>query len=127
MRSSELKLKIVVPEATELTKLERKSLVHYIYIGKPIDKYVPIYGTKPTIQLNDKIVREDNITNEIPLFIEQHKLKVPENQHGRITSSFRVDGKVTMGIVQDVKTQLRKSGQLRVNYSARPRAHELDK
>jgi biopolymer transport protein ExbD len=125
MRDAELKVQVVVPDATELTKLERKSLVHHIYIGKPTQKFVPIYGTKPTIQLNDKIVREDRIKNDIPLFIEQHKLKVPENQHGRITTSFRVDGKVTMGIVQDVKTQLRKSGQLRVNYSARARARDL--
>lgn len=125
MRNAELKVQLVVPSATELTKLERKSLVHHIYIGKPTPKYQPIYGTKPRIQLNDKIIQEEAIKNEIPLFIEQHKLKVPENQHGRITTSFRVDGKVTMGIVQDVKTQLRKSGQLRVNYSARPRAGEL--
>ncbi|KAA3641240.1 MAG: biopolymer transporter ExbD, partial [Bacteroidetes bacterium] len=34
----------------------------------------------------------------------------------------RVDGNVTMGIVQDVKTQLRKSGQLIINYSAKKRA-----
>jgi len=44
---------------------------------------------------------------------------VPESRHGQITSSLRVDGEVTMGIVQDVKTQLRKSGQLKVNYSAK--------
>lgn len=125
MRNAELKVTVVVPAATELTKLERKSLVHHIYIGKPTAKFQPIYGTKPTMQLNDKIVRENNIKNDIPLFIEQHKLKLPENQHGRITTSFRVDGKVTMGIVQDVKTQLRKSGQLRVNYSARLRSQDL--
>ncbi|RMF28918.1 MAG: biopolymer transporter ExbD [Bacteroidetes bacterium] len=122
LREAELKVMVSVPEATELTKLERKSLVHYIYIGRPTPQYQPVYGTKPIIQLNDKIVRETNIKNEIPLFIEQHKLQVPENLHGRITTSMRVDGSVTMGIVQDVKTQLRKSGQLRVNYSARPRA-----
>ncbi len=125
LRNAELKVRVVVPDATELTKLERKSLVHYIYIGKPLKKYQAVYGTKPTIQLGDKIVRENNIQNEIPLFIERHKLKVPENQHGRINTSFRVDGAVTMGIVQDVKTQLRKSGQLRINYSARKRSKDL--
>lgn len=122
MRNAELKVKVVVPEATELTKLEKKSLVHYIYVGKPTPQFEKVYGTKPMIQLGDKIIRETNIKNEIPLFIERHKIKLPENQHGRITTSMRVDGPVTMGIVQDVKTQLRKSGQLRVNYSARARA-----
>lgn len=121
MRDAELKVRVVVPEATELTKLERKSLVHHVYIGKPTQNYEKVYGTKPMIQLGDKIIRENNIKAEIPLFIERHKLKVNESVHGRITTSMRVDGPVTMGIVQDVKTQLRKSGQLRVNYSARIR------
>ena len=59
--------------------------------------------------------------DDIPLFLEKHKIKVPEAKHGAITSSLRVDGDVTMGIVQDIKTQLRKSNQLKVNYSAKKR------
>ena len=38
MRESELKVQVQVPQATELTKLEQKSLVNYIYIGKPTKK-----------------------------------------------------------------------------------------
>ena len=115
MRTSELKVKVVTPEATELTKLEEKSLVNYLYIGKPMEKYVEIYGTTPRLQLGDKFAT----VADIPIFLEKHKVKVPENKRSRITSSLRVDGKVTMGIVQDIKTQLRKSGQLRVNYSSK--------
>ncbi len=117
LRDAELKVAVQVPQATELTKLEQKSLVHYLYVGKPTKKYQALYGTSPTLQLGDKI----SSMNDIPLFIEKHKIKVNESQHGRITSSLRVDGDVTMGIVQDVKTKLRKSNQLRVNYSAKPR------
>ena len=118
MRDAELKVMIRTPEATELTKLEKKSLVNYIYIGRPIQKFQAIYGTTPRLQLGDKFAT----VVDIPLFLEKHKVSVPESQHGSITSSLRVDGKITMGIVQDVKTQLRKSGQLKVNYSARTRA-----
>lgn len=117
LRDAELKVAVQVPQATELTKLEQKSLVHYLYVGKPTKKYQALYGTSPSLQLGDKIAN----MNDIPLFIEKHKIKVSEAQHGRITSSLRVDGDVTMGIVQDVKTKLRKSNQLRVNYSAKPR------
>lgn len=120
LRQTESMVQVVVPGASELTKLEEKSLVHHILIGKPGDAYKEVYGTKPMIQLNDKIIREGQIDKEIPLFIERHKLKLPEAKHPRITSSLKVDGPVTMGIVQDVKTRLRKSGQLRVNYAARP-------
>ena len=115
LRDAELKVKVSTPYATELTKLEEKSLVNYLYIGRPVEKFRELYGTKPRLQLGDKFA---NIV-DIPLFLEKHKIKVPESRHGQITSSLRVDGEVTMGIVQDVKTQLRKSGQLKVNYSAK--------
>lgn len=115
LRDAELKVKVTTPYATELTKLEEKSLVNYLYIGRPTQQYQALYGTKPRMQLGDKFAS----TAEIPLFLEKHKIKVPEARHGQITSSLRVDGEVTMGIVQDVKTELRKSGQLKVNYSAK--------
>ena len=117
LRDAELKVKVVTPQATELTKLEKKSLVNYLYIGKPTKKFVEIYGTKPRLQLGDKFAT----VTDIPLFLEKHKITVPEAQRPGVTSSLRVDGEVTMGIVQDVKTQLRKSGQLKVNYSAKKR------
>ncbi|MBX2814756.1 MAG: biopolymer transporter ExbD [Saprospiraceae bacterium] len=117
LRDGERKVKVVVPQATELQKLQQKSLVNHIWIGKPTEKYAATYGTKPRIQLGDKFASE----YDIPLFLEQHKIKVPEPQRPRITTSLKVDGDVTMGIVTDVKTALRKANQLKVNYSARPR------
>ncbi len=119
LRDSELKLAVVTPEATELTKLVEKSLVNNIYVGKPKEKFQREYGTAPRMQLGDKFAE----ISEIPVFLEQHKVKVPEKKRNRITTSLKVDGAVTMGIIQDVKTKLRKSGQLIVNYSAKPRAN----
>jgi biopolymer transport protein ExbD len=115
LRDAELKVKVTTPYATELTKLEEKSLVNYLYIGRPEKKYQSVYGTRPRLQLGDAFATVD----DIPLFLEKHKVKLPENKRERITSSLRVDGEVTMGIVQDVKIKLRKSGQLKVNYSAK--------
>lgn len=116
LRDSSLMVDVNVPQATELTKLEKKSLVNYLFVGKPIEKYRELYGTKPRIQLGDKFSE----LTEIPLFIEQHRQKVQERDRGQINSSLKVDGEVTMGIITDIKTQLRKSGQLKVNYSAKP-------
>jgi biopolymer transport protein ExbD len=118
LRKSEVKVEVTVPKATELSKLEKKSLVNYIYIGvpqKPQDK--KLYGTGPQIQLGDKFANP----SEIPLFIEQHKITIPEPQRPQITTSLRVDQKVNMGIIYDVKQELRKAGQLKLNYSANPR------
>ncbi len=117
MRDSTIMVANNVPNATELTKLEKKSLVNYLYIGKPLEQYRGTYGSSPRLQLGDKISEID----DIPLFLEEHRSGVPEKQRPGISSSLRVDGEVTMGIVTDVKTQLRKSNQLKINYSAKPR------
>lgn len=116
LRDSELKLNVKTPSASQLTKLQEKSLVNYLYIGKPKEKFQETYGTSPRLQLGDKFAT----LADIPLFLEKHKIKVPENKRNKITSSLRIDGEVTMGIVQDVKVALRKANQLKVNYSAKP-------
>ena len=117
LRDASLKVQNVTPKATELTKLEKKSLVNYLYIGAPKPEFRAEAGTKPRLQLGDKFAS----TADIPLFLENHRVKVDERQRGLITSSLRVDQNVTMGIVSDVKTALRKSNQLKVNYSAKKR------
>jgi biopolymer transport protein ExbD len=118
MRETELLVDVQVPQATELEKLEQKTLVHYIYIGRPHAPYQELYGTAPRMQLGDSFKTIDDLA----IFVENHKNTVPINLRKRTTSSLRVDGDITMGIVQDVKTQLRKIGQLKLNYAARRRA-----
>ena len=117
LRETDLMVKVQVPQATELEKLEQKSLVHHIFVGRPLERYQEVYGTAPRIQLDDKFARVE----DLPIFVENHKQTVPLNLRKRVTSSLRVDGKITMGIVQDVKTQLRKIGQLKLNYATRKR------
>ena len=63
LRDAELKVTINTPEATELTKLEKKSLVNHLLIGRPVKQYQSTYGTKPRLQLGDKFANID----EIPL------------------------------------------------------------
>ncbi|HLT94717.1 MAG TPA: biopolymer transporter ExbD [Membranihabitans sp.] len=123
MREGERMVQVVTPQATQLEKLEKKSLVNTIYIGRPTQKYQAIYGTRPRVQLDDKF--SNHLDADIALFLEQHKLRVNEQLWGQITTSIRADREVTMGIVTDVKTALRKANQLKINYSATPDAARL--
>ena len=62
LRDASLKVAVITPQATELTKLEKKSLVNYLYIGIPTEEFKEEAGTKPRLQLGDKFATtRDNI------------------------------------------------------------------
>ncbi len=113
MRETTLKVKMKLPAATEVQKLEKKSLVSFIYIGPPVN--TKLYGTESRIQLNDQYARIEDV---IP-FIEQERLDRPEADRPLLTTSLKIDEGVRMGLVTDVKQELRKCGAFRINYSVR--------
>jgi len=121
MKDSELKVQVNYPYATELQKLEKKSLVSYIYMGVPAKRFQKKYGSAPRMQLNDSFSE----IKDLKLFIEQERAKLREAERARMTASIRADKDVTMGIVTDVKVELRKINQLKVNYSSKPRTDDL--
>jgi biopolymer transport protein ExbD len=125
MRETEVQVKVKVPEATEVKKLEKKSLVSYIYIGRPIAHVARMYGTEPLIQLNDKLVSEEGIPYEsIQDFVLFEREKLPESEKNKMTMSLRIDENISMGKVDDVKQALRRAKSLIINYSARKEYRE---
>ena len=115
IREVELKVSIVEPGATEVKKLEKKSLVSYIYIGEPQTRYRAIFGTEPRIQLNDVFAN----VSDIRAFIFSERDALNESDRGFMTVSLKVDRDTKMGVVVDVKQALRKASALRINYAAR--------
>lgn len=115
MKEVDLKVNVNVPQASEIKKLEQKSLVSYIYIGKPKDKFVKTYGTEPRIQLNDQFAD----TKDIASYIESEREQRDENEVPKMTTSLKVDEDTKMGIVTDVKQELRKVSALKINYSTK--------
>lgn len=128
MRETEVQVKVKVPEATEVKKLEKKSLVSYIYIGRPVAHIANMYGTEPLIQLNDKLINEEGIPFEsIQDFVLFEREKLPESDKSRMTMSLRIDENIPMGKVDDVKQALRHAKALIINYSARKEYREKGK
>lgn len=122
MKEVEYKVVIKLPGATEVTKLEKKSLVSYIYIGVPNSKKAQaLYGTEPRIQLNDVYAT----TDEIRQFIIAERDAKTESEQSQMTVSLKVDAKTRMGIVTEVKQELRKASALKINYSTRRVANAL--
>ncbi len=114
MRESSLYVKIVPPKGTEVTKLEKKSLVSYINIGVPMDDYVAKYGTEPRIQLNDQIA---DVT-DIRQFVELEKSARSEEESKLITFAIKADSKAKMGMISDIKQELRAASALKIFYNA---------
>lgn len=118
LRQVDLKVSIKVPMATEIQKLEKKSLVSYIYIGAPTTSFQTQFGTAPRIQLNDAFASHKQIGE----YVEAARNKLNEAERDRLTVSIKCDQETKMGIVTDVKQELRKANALKINYSTGKRA-----
>jgi biopolymer transport protein ExbD len=116
MREVEMKVSITTPKGTELQKLERKDLVTYIYVGKPMISYQSVVGTEPRIQLNDSFSKLDDIQP----FVIQERESINEAERSLLTVSIKADQDVKMGLVTDVKQELRRAQSYKINYSAQP-------
>ena len=110
MRESTLLVQVKPPEATEVQKLEKKSLVSFIYIGPPLSKKL---GTDSRIQLNDQFANVKDIRE----FIQLERESRDEADKKLLTTSLKVDKETRMGIGTDVKQELREVGAFKINYS----------
>ncbi len=112
MRETSLKIEAPrLPSATEIKKLEHKSLVSTIYVGKAKDNK---YGTGYNrIQLNDKIASPE----DVPSFILRAREDVPENQIPFMTTSIKADKESSVGIITDIRLKLRDVNALKLSYS----------
>ena len=117
MRQVELRVQFKLPKGTELEKLERKSLVSYIYIGPPTKEYRAKFGSQSRIQLNDQYAEPDAIHD----FIQAERESLAERDKPFMKVSLKVDVNTQMGIISDVKMALRKAWALNLIYSAMQR------
>jgi len=115
MRETTIMVQQRLPKATEVKKMERKSLVSSISIGSPILALQGTYGSEPRIQLNDSYSKVADIRD----YITAERENMDERERPLMTVSLRVDNKTKMGIVIDVKQELRKASALKINYSTR--------
>lgn len=114
MREVSLKVQFRAPTGTELEKLEKKSLVTFIYVGQPNEQFRGKMGSETRIQLNDQFAE----TAQIQDFITQERLSMREDEQAFMTVSLKIDKETKMGIVSDIKQALRQAYALKINYSA---------
>ncbi|VAW10899.1 FIG00653339: hypothetical protein [hydrothermal vent metagenome] len=113
MKDSSLKVVNNLPNANEIKKLEKKDRVITIYVGKPTPEFTKVFGTEPKIQLNDKFASP----SEVGDFILMERAKKSEDLQNVLTTALKVDKDAKMGLISDIKLELRKVNALKINYT----------
>ena len=118
MREATLKVKYEAPKATEIQKLEKKSLVANIYIGAPISKNEnTLPPGKVSVQLNDQTIKAEELAADVRDFIGTEKESRSEEDKNKLTFSLKVDKNVQMRYVNTIKNELRQNNALKINYA----------
>ncbi|WP_046756431.1 ExbD/TolR family protein [Kordia jejudonensis] len=115
-KKDDYKVKQELPYANQVQTLDKTDKVIYIYAGKPSERYQKEFGTQAKIQLNDKFADVSEIKdywfNTINNDLGQ------EYQNVAITA-LKVDKETNMGLISDIKQQLREINALKINYTTR--------
>ncbi len=113
MKDTKLKVDNDLPYATEIKKLEKKDRIISIHIGRPNKELEAALGTEPRIQLDDKFA----YVSDVGPYVLAKRAEMPEHLRPFITVALKVDKKAGMGILADVKQELRNVGALKINYT----------
>ena len=110
MREVDPLVKVQMPQANEITELDKKDLVN-IWMGKPLNAKAGEDALK--IQLNDKTQEVEDIRNFISATTATKGVSPKD-----IVVNLRVDKEATVGKLTAVKQELRKAEALSISYAA---------
>ena len=115
MRDNTLMVTNTLPAADQVQKLDKKDRVMYIYAGQPSMRYQDKFGIQARIQLNDKFAT----VQDVAAFVLAEKASKRQELQNVLTTALKVDGDTKMGLISDIKQELRKVNALKINYTTR--------
>lgn len=119
LRDTSINVQQRLPEASQMRKLQRKTLVAYLYVGEP--KKVEQWGKEPKIQANDVFIQP----KEIIQWVNTAKSNLDEAERDQLTVALKVDNDTKRGIIADIETELRKANARKLLYSTNPKREEF--
>lgn len=119
LRETSINVMQRIPEASQMRKLQRKTLVAYLYIGSP--KKVAEWGREPKIQANDVFIQPKEVLH----WVNEERSKLMEEEQDQLTVALKVDNETKRGIIADVETELRKANARKLLYSTNPKRAEF--
>ena len=116
MRNETVKVNLQVPQGTEVTKSSNKFSTINIYIGRNH------YGDTQ-IQVNDRMCSLE----QVGALVRNFKANLSEESLENLIVNLRADRNTDMGIVNDIKKELRNVGALTIRYSATEKSPSTSK
>ncbi len=113
MRETTLLVENTLPQASEVKKIEDKSLCSYIYVGAPVSGIQTKFGTEPRIQLNDSF----KLAADIQEFVASKREATAEEKKPQLITCIKADVDAKMGLITDIKQELRKAQAYKINYA----------
>ena len=101
-----------IPTANQVQKLDKKDPVIYVYAGEPLPMYQEKFGKNAKIQINDVFVDVEQVGTPIL----KYKEGLQERYKEAFITSLKIDKHTKMGIIGDLKEQLRDINALKINY-----------
>ena len=96
-----------MPQGTDLTKPQHRRYITTLYVGKDD-------AGDTQIQLGENIIPLEDVGS----VIGQLKNRLNDDDAEYFTVNIRADKGTKMGIITDIKQQLRKVGALKIRYNA---------
>ena len=107
MRIETPQMKIDVPQGTELTKPQHRRYITNLYIGNDSKG-------QSHIQIGNNIVPVESVGS----IISKLRNQISEEDREYFIVNIRADKKTPMGVIADVKEELRRVGALKIRYNA---------
>ena len=112
IKNQNLLVQNTLPFANETEKLNKKDRIIEIFVGQ--SKQVSSIGTTAVqVQIEDRLVELHEISHQAIIALN----KIPEHLRKVTIVSIKADHKVKMGVIEDIKKELRNVNLLKINYT----------
>lgn len=107
MQDEQPKVSVQKPAAKEIDKIEHRDLTASIFVGKN-EHHATL------IQMDDRFVS----LQEIGQLVAEKRAALPEPLQPKFITVIKADKRTHMGVITDIKQELRKVNALKIQYAA---------
>ncbi len=102
-----------LPYANETEKLTKTNYIIEVFVGHSKQEYGSNIQALVQIQIDDRLVEIEEVGHQAIMALHT----MPEHLCKMAIVSIKADHKVKMGVITDIKKQLRKVNLLKINYT----------